>query len=72
AFYGQAQRVRAALRDEFTTAYQKVDVLVSPTSPTAAFRAGEKVDDPLSMYLTDICTNPANLVGHPGISVPVA
>ncbi len=72
AFYGQAQRVRAALRDEFTTAYQKVDVLVSPTSPTAAFRAGEKVDDPLSMYLTDICTNPLNLVGHPGISVPVA
>jgi aspartyl-tRNA(Asn)/glutamyl-tRNA(Gln) amidotransferase subunit A len=72
AFYGQAQRVRAALRDEFTAAYQKVDVLVSPTSPTVAFRAGEKVDDPLSMYLTDICTNPLNLVGHPGISVPVA
>jgi aspartyl-tRNA(Asn)/glutamyl-tRNA(Gln) amidotransferase subunit A len=72
AFYGQAQRVRAALRDEFTAAYQQVDVLVSPTSPTVAFRAGEKVDDPLSMYLTDICTNPLNLVGHPGISVPVA
>jgi aspartyl-tRNA(Asn)/glutamyl-tRNA(Gln) amidotransferase subunit A len=72
AFYGQAQRVRAALRDEFTAAYEKVDVLVSPTSPTVAFPAGEKVDDPLSMYLTDICTNPLNLVGHPGISVPVA
>jgi aspartyl-tRNA(Asn)/glutamyl-tRNA(Gln) amidotransferase subunit A len=72
AFYGQAQRVRAALRDEFTTAYEKVDVLVSPTSPTVAFRVGDKVDDPLSMYLTDICTNPLNLVGHPGISVPVA
>jgi aspartyl-tRNA(Asn)/glutamyl-tRNA(Gln) amidotransferase subunit A len=72
AFYGQAQRVRAALRDEFTAAYEKVDVLVSPTSPTVAFRAGDKVDDPLSMYLTDICTNPLNLVGHPGISVPVA
>ncbi|HSM46044.1 MAG TPA: Asp-tRNA(Asn)/Glu-tRNA(Gln) amidotransferase subunit GatA [Acidimicrobiia bacterium] len=72
AFYGQAQRVRAALRDEFATAYQDVDVLVSPTSPTVAFRAGEKVDDPLSMYLTDICTNPLNLVGHPGISLPVA
>jgi aspartyl-tRNA(Asn)/glutamyl-tRNA(Gln) amidotransferase subunit A len=71
AFYGQAQRVRAALRDEFEAAYRKVDVLVSPTSPTVAFRAGEKVDDPLSMYLTDICTNPLNLVGHPGISVPV-
>jgi aspartyl-tRNA(Asn)/glutamyl-tRNA(Gln) amidotransferase subunit A len=71
AFYGQAQRVRAALRDEFVAAYEKVDVLVSPTSPTVAFRAGDKVDDPLSMYLTDICTNPLNLVGHPGISVPV-
>jgi aspartyl-tRNA(Asn)/glutamyl-tRNA(Gln) amidotransferase subunit A len=72
AFYGQAQRVRAALRDEFEAAYEKVDVLVSPTSPTVAFRAGDKVDDPLSMYLTDICTNPLNLVGHPGISVPVS
>lgn len=72
AFYGQAQRVRAALRDEFTAAYDKVDVLVSPTSPTVAFRAGEKVDDPLAMYLNDICTNPLNLIGHPGISVPVA
>ena len=71
AFYGQAQRVRVALRQEFADAYQKVDVLVSPTSPTVAFRAGDKVDDPLSMYLTDICTNPANLVGHPGISVPI-
>jgi len=71
AFYGQAQRVRAGLRDEFATAYQEVDVLVSPTSPTVAFRAGAKIDDPLSMYLTDICTNPLNLVGHPGISVPV-
>jgi aspartyl-tRNA(Asn)/glutamyl-tRNA(Gln) amidotransferase subunit A len=71
AFYGQAQRVRVALRQEFAEAYEKVDVLVSPTSPTVAFRAGEKTDDPLSMYLTDICTNPANLVGHPGISVPI-
>jgi aspartyl-tRNA(Asn)/glutamyl-tRNA(Gln) amidotransferase subunit A len=70
AFYGQAQRVRAALREEFTAAYEQVDVLASPTSPTVAFRVGEKVDDPLSMYLTDICTNPLNLVGHPGISVP--
>jgi aspartyl-tRNA(Asn)/glutamyl-tRNA(Gln) amidotransferase subunit A len=72
AFYGQAQRVRAALRDEFEAAYRSVDVLVSPTSPTTAFRVGEKTEDPLSMYLTDICTNPINLVGHPGISVPVA
>ena len=72
AFYGQAQRVRVALREEYATAYGKVDVLVSPTSPTVAFPVGAKVDDPLSMYLTDICTNPLNLVGHPGISVPVA
>jgi len=71
AFYGQAQKVRVALREEFADAYEKVDVLVSPTSPTVAFRAGDKTDDPLSMYLTDICTNPANLVGHPGISVPI-
>jgi aspartyl-tRNA(Asn)/glutamyl-tRNA(Gln) amidotransferase subunit A len=72
AFYGQAQRVRAALREEFTAAYETVDVLAAPTSPTVAFRVGAKVEDPLSMYLTDICTNPLNLVGHPGISVPVA
>lgn len=71
AFYGQAQRVRVALRQEFADAYEQVDVLISPTSPTVAFRAGDKTDDPLSMYLTDICTNPANLVGHPGISVPI-
>jgi aspartyl-tRNA(Asn)/glutamyl-tRNA(Gln) amidotransferase subunit A len=71
AFYGQAQRVRVALREEFAAAYEQVDVLVSPTSPTVAFPAGAKVDDPLSMYLTDICTNPINLVGHPGISVPI-
>jgi len=72
AFYGQAQRVRVALRAEYARAYEEVDVLVSPTSPTVAFPVGAKVDDPLSMYLTDICTNPLNLVGHPGISVPVA
>ena len=71
AFYGQAQRVRVALREEYAAAYEKVDVLVSPTSPTVAFPVGAKVDDPLSMYLTDICTNPLNLVGHPGISVPI-
>lgn len=71
AFYGQAQRVRVALRQEFANAYEKVDALVSPTSPTTAFPAGEKVDDPLSMYLTDVCTNSLNLVGHPGISVPI-
>lgn len=72
AFYGQAQRVRAAIQDDFATTYRDVDVLVSPTSPTVAFAAGDRVDDPLAMYLSDICTIPSNLAGHPAISVPVA
>ena len=71
AFYGQAQRVRAAIQDDFASAYRQVDVLVSPTSPTVAFKAGERVDDPLAMYLSDICTIPSNLSGHPAISVPI-
>ncbi|HWB88533.1 MAG TPA: Asp-tRNA(Asn)/Glu-tRNA(Gln) amidotransferase subunit GatA [Acidimicrobiia bacterium] len=72
AFYGQAQKVRAAIRADFATAYEQVDVLVSPTSPTVAFPAGERVDDPLAMYLSDICTIPCNLSGDPAISVPIA
>ncbi|MBW3666824.1 MAG: Asp-tRNA(Asn)/Glu-tRNA(Gln) amidotransferase subunit GatA [Actinobacteria bacterium] len=72
AFYGQAQRVRAAIQDDFAAAYEKADVLVSPTSPTVAFPVGARVDDPLAMYLSDICTIPSNLAGHPAISVPVA
>jgi aspartyl-tRNA(Asn)/glutamyl-tRNA(Gln) amidotransferase subunit A len=52
-------------------AYREVDVLVSPASPTTAFRIGERVDDPLSMYLSDVCTIPINLLGDPAISVPV-
>jgi aspartyl-tRNA(Asn)/glutamyl-tRNA(Gln) amidotransferase subunit A len=71
AFYGQAQRVRAAIQDDFASAYRQVDALVSPTSPTVAFKAGERVDDPLAMYLSDICTIPSNLSGHPAISVPI-
>ncbi|HEX9848162.1 MAG TPA: Asp-tRNA(Asn)/Glu-tRNA(Gln) amidotransferase subunit GatA [Acidimicrobiia bacterium] len=71
AFYGQAQKVRAAIQDDFARAYGRVDVLVSPTSPTVAFKAGERVDDPLAMYLSDICTIPSNLSGHPAISVPI-
>ena len=71
AFYGQAQRVRAAIQEDFTRAYQQVDVLVSPTSPTVAFAAGERTANPLAMYLSDICTIPSNLAGHPAISVPV-
>ena len=71
AFYGQAQRVRSLLQAEFEEAYRKVDVLVSPTSPTTAFRLGERTQDPLTMYRSDICTIPSNLSGHPAISVPI-
>jgi aspartyl-tRNA(Asn)/glutamyl-tRNA(Gln) amidotransferase subunit A len=71
AFYGQAQRVRAAIQEDFDRAYRQADVLVSPTSPTVAFQVGDRVDDPLSMYLSDICTIPSNLAGHPAISVPI-
>jgi len=71
AFYGQAQRVRAAIQEDFGRAYQKVDVLISPTSPTVAFEAGARTADPLAMYLSDICTIPSNLAGHPAISLPV-
>jgi len=71
AFYGQAQRVRSAIQEDFADAYRQVDVLVSPTSPTVAFPAGARTDDPLAMYLSDICTIPSNLSGHPAISVPI-
>jgi len=71
AFYGQAQRVRTRLLAELEDAYRKVDVLVSPTSPTVAFELGERTADPLAMYLSDVCTVPSNLSGHPAISVPV-
>jgi aspartyl-tRNA(Asn)/glutamyl-tRNA(Gln) amidotransferase subunit A len=72
AFYGQAQRVRTVLRDEFARAYENVDVLLSPTSPTTAFEVGAKSADPVAMYYSDVCTIPSNLSGDPGISVPVA
>ena len=71
AFYGQAQRVRSKIIAELTAAYERVDVLVSPTSPTTAFEIGAKTQDPLAMYLCDVCTIPSNLSGHPAISVPV-
>lgn len=70
AFYGQAQRVRTRLIREFEQAYQDVDVLIAPTSPTVAFEFGERADDPLQMYLSDIFTIPSNLTGHPAMSVP--
>ncbi len=71
AFYGQAQRVRVAIQHDFARAYEQVDVLVSPTSPTVAFEAGARTADPLAMYLSDICTIPSNLAGHPAISIPI-
>ncbi len=70
AYYLKAQRVRALLTRDFGEAFEKVDAIVAPTSPTAAFKLGEKVDDPLAMYLADIYTVTANLAGIPGISVP--
>jgi aspartyl-tRNA(Asn)/glutamyl-tRNA(Gln) amidotransferase subunit A len=70
AFYGQAQRVRTLIIRDFERAYERFDVLLSPTSPTVAFELGAKTADPLAMYLCDVCTVPANLSGHPAISVP--
>ena len=70
AYYGQAQKVRTLISRDFERAFEQADVLVSPTAPTTAFRLGEKLDDPLAMYLNDIATIPANLAGVPGISVP--
>jgi aspartyl-tRNA(Asn)/glutamyl-tRNA(Gln) amidotransferase subunit A len=71
AYYGSAQKVRTLLARDFAAAFAGVDVLVSPTSPTTAYRLGEKLDDPLAMYLGDVATIPANLVGIPGLSLPV-
>ncbi|HEX6400423.1 MAG TPA: Asp-tRNA(Asn)/Glu-tRNA(Gln) amidotransferase subunit GatA [Actinomycetota bacterium] len=70
AFYGQAQKVRTLIIRDYERAFEDFDLLVSPTSPTTAFRIGEKVDDPMAMYLNDIFTIPANLAGVPAISVP--
>jgi aspartyl-tRNA(Asn)/glutamyl-tRNA(Gln) amidotransferase subunit A len=70
AYYGQAQKVRTLIIRDFAAAFEQVDVLVSPTSPTTAFPIGERVDDPLAMYLSDLCTIPANLAGNAALSVP--
>jgi len=69
-YYGKAQRVRTLIRQDFERAFQKFDALITPTSPTVAFKVGEKIDDPLKMYLSDIFTISANLAGIPGISIP--
>jgi aspartyl-tRNA(Asn)/glutamyl-tRNA(Gln) amidotransferase subunit A len=70
AYYGQAQKVRTLITRDFTSAFDDVDVLVSPTSPTVAWPIGARVDDPLAMYAADLCTLPASLAGLPAISVP--
>lgn len=70
AYYKKAQQVRRLLKQSFDEAFEKFDVLLSPTSPTVAFGLGEKTDDPLTMYLSDIATIPINLAGLPGISMP--
>ncbi|HWQ72103.1 MAG TPA: Asp-tRNA(Asn)/Glu-tRNA(Gln) amidotransferase subunit GatA [Desulfitobacteriaceae bacterium] len=70
AYYLKAQKARTLIKQDFDQALEKFDVLLSPTAPTPAFKLGEKLTDPLSMYLSDICTVPLNLAGLPGISVP--
>lgn len=70
AYYGSAQKVRTLIQQDLAKAFAKVDVLLTPTAPTTAFKIGEKVNDPLAMYLNDIATIPANLAGIPGIAVP--
>jgi aspartyl-tRNA(Asn)/glutamyl-tRNA(Gln) amidotransferase subunit A len=70
AYYNQALRVRTKIIEGFATAYRTCDVLLGPTAPTTAFALGAKTDDPLTMYLSDVCTIPSNLAGHPAISVP--
>ncbi len=70
AYYGQAQRVRTLIIRDFARAYERFDVLLGPTAPTTAFPFGAKTENPLTMYLNDVCTIPSNLAGHPAISVP--
>jgi aspartyl-tRNA(Asn)/glutamyl-tRNA(Gln) amidotransferase subunit A len=70
AYYGSAQKMRTLVTRDFEGAFEQVDVLASPTAPTTAFKLGEKLDDPLAMYLNDLATIPANLAGTPGISIP--
>ena len=70
AFYGKALKVRTLIRRDFDAAYERFDVLLSPTSPTTAFPFGDKTADPMAMYLNDVCTIPTNLAGHPAMSVP--
>ncbi|HEY7600859.1 MAG TPA: amidase, partial [Candidatus Limnocylindrales bacterium] len=70
AYYLKAQKVRTLIKSDFDTAFEQVDALVAPTSPTVAFPMGARLDDPVAMYLSDACTLPVNMAGLPGISVP--
>jgi aspartyl-tRNA(Asn)/glutamyl-tRNA(Gln) amidotransferase subunit A len=70
AYYARAQRVRTLILEAFNAAYERFDVLLAPTTPTTAFALGSKTNDPLAMYLSDVCTIPSNLAGHPAMSVP--
>ncbi|SJZ33087.1 Asp-tRNA(Asn)/Glu-tRNA(Gln) amidotransferase subunit GatA [Selenihalanaerobacter shriftii] len=70
AYYLKAQKVRTLIKDDFEKVFEDYDVIISPTSPSTAFKIGEKSDDPLQMYMSDLCTIPANLAGIPGISIP--
>lgn len=70
AYYLKALKIRTLVKQDFDRAFEKVDVLITPTAPTTAFKFGEKADDPLSMYLQDVCTIPVNLAGVPAISIP--
>jgi aspartyl-tRNA(Asn)/glutamyl-tRNA(Gln) amidotransferase subunit A len=70
AYYGQAQKVRTLIKRDFDQAFTQVDLIATPATPNTAFRIGEHADDPLSMYLEDIFTLPANLAGVPGIAFP--
>jgi aspartyl-tRNA(Asn)/glutamyl-tRNA(Gln) amidotransferase subunit A len=70
AYYGKAQQVRTLIIRDFAAAYERFDVLLSPTAPTTAFAFGAKTENPLAMYMSDVCTIPSNLAGHPAISVP--
>lgn len=70
AYYGKALKVRRLLAENFAELYKDYDVLLSPTSPCTAFKLGAKVDDPMTMYVNDVCTIPSNLVGHPAMSIP--
>jgi aspartyl-tRNA(Asn)/glutamyl-tRNA(Gln) amidotransferase subunit A len=70
AYYGQAQKVRTVIAQEHAAVFERFDLIVSPTSPTVAFRIGEKAENPLAMYLSDLLTIPANMAGLPGLSIP--